>query len=100
MASASASGMWERHVPGISDFRLLYRMKWIQGEKLRTYVTWLWVRALKVLHENAKYAMMRKRIGLVAPGLRGEDWYFVDEGELLSVEEITRILKVSILQTF
>lgn len=31
--------------------------------------------------------------GLVGP--RGEDWYFVDEGELLSVEEMTRILKVS-----
>jgi len=33
-------------------------------------------------------------MGPVLAGPRGEDWFFVDEGELLSVEEMTRILKV------
>ena len=45
------------------------------------------------MHCEQKYAIIiKKKIAL----WRCEgDWFFVDEGELLSVEEMTRILKVS-----
>ena len=50
---------------------------------------------LKVLHYAQKCAIITKTLAPRCIGAWEGDWFFVDEGELLSVEEMTRILKVS-----
>ena len=43
----------------------------------------------------SKGCYYQQNVGVPVLGAKKGDWFFVDEDELLSVEEMTRILKVS-----